>query len=70
MWEAGIEVNVHYIPVHLQPYYRGLGFTEGQYPVAEKYYACALTLPLYYNLSQRDLEQVCAALEKALISAG
>jgi UDP-4-amino-4,6-dideoxy-N-acetyl-beta-L-altrosamine transaminase len=70
MWEAGIEVNVHYIPVHLQPYYRGLGFTEGQYPVAEKYYARALTLPLYYNLSQRDLEQVCAALEKALISAG
>ena len=36
---AGIGVAVHYIPVHLQPYYRSLGFQAGDFPVAENYYA-------------------------------
>ena len=55
---AGINVNVHYIPVHTQPYYRNLGFNEGDFPQAEKYYAGAITLPLYYGLSEEDQDYV------------
>ena len=63
---AGIQVNVHYIPVHLQPYYRRLGFRSGQFPVAEHYYAQAISLPLYAGLSvaqqTRVIEEVASAL--------
>lgn len=62
----GIGVNVHYIPVHTQPYYRDLGFRHGQYPEAEKYYEEALTLPLYPTLSEQQQDEVVAALRKAL----
>jgi UDP-4-amino-4,6-dideoxy-N-acetyl-beta-L-altrosamine transaminase len=47
----GIGVNVHYIPVHLQPFYRKLGFKKGMYPNAEEYYKNALSLPLFPDLS-------------------
>ena len=50
----GIGVNVHYIPVHLQPYYRDLGFSEGHCPEAEAHGAEALTLPLHPGLSEAD----------------
>lgn len=63
---AGIGVNVHYIPVHLQPDYRRLGFAPGDYPVAEDYYARAITLPLYPGLSDAEQDQVVAALREAL----
>lgn len=63
---VGIQVNVHYIPVHLQPYYRRLGFRAGQFPVAERYYAQAISLPLYAGLSEaqqtRVIEEVASAL--------
>ena len=59
---AGIGVNVHYIPVHLQPYYRKLGFRPGQFPQAEEYYANAISLPMYFGLSSAQQEQVVAAL--------
>jgi UDP-4-amino-4,6-dideoxy-N-acetyl-beta-L-altrosamine transaminase len=62
----GIGVNVHYIPVHTQPYYRDLGFRHGQYPEAEKYYEEALTLPLYPTLSEQQQDEVVDALRKAL----
>jgi len=45
--ERGVGVNLHYIPVHLQPYYRQLGFEPGQYPEAETYYQEAISLPLF-----------------------
>ncbi len=64
--EAGIGVNVHYIPVHTQPYYRALGFREGDFPEAEKYYEGAITLPLYPGLSEGDQDTVIAAFRKAL----
>ncbi len=63
---AGIGVNVHYIPVHTQPYYRALGFKAGDYPVAEAYYAGAISLPMYAGLSTADQERVAAALREAL----
>ena len=62
----GIGVNVHYAPVHLQPYYRQLGFREGQYPEAEAYGREAITLPLYAAMSASMQEQVVTSLRGTL----
>jgi dTDP-4-amino-4,6-dideoxygalactose transaminase len=67
MRTAGIGVNVHYIPVHIQPYYQALGFVHGDFPEAEKYYAGALTLPLFPGLDEADQERVVEALQAALV---
>lgn len=66
MRSAGVGVNVHYIPVHLQPYYRRLGFARGDFPVAESYYAGAITLPMYPDLSEAQQDHVVATLREAL----
>ncbi|MBI3529693.1 MAG: UDP-4-amino-4,6-dideoxy-N-acetyl-beta-L-altrosamine transaminase [Betaproteobacteria bacterium] len=66
MREHGVAVNVHYIPVHLQPYYRALGYGEGYCPVAEKYYQQALSLPLFFALTDSEQDLVVDALRKAL----
>lgn len=66
MRERGIGVNVHYIPVHLQPYYRALGFGEGHCPVAEKYYQAALTLPLFPALTDAEQDTVGLVLREVL----
>jgi UDP-4-amino-4,6-dideoxy-N-acetyl-beta-L-altrosamine transaminase len=66
MHAAGIGVNVHYIPVHIQPYYQALGFRRGDFPAAEKYYAEALTLPLFPGLGEAGQAQVVEALQAAL----
>jgi len=63
---AGIGVNVHYIPVHLQPFYRRLGFAPGDFPQAEAYYDRALTLPLYPDMSEGAQDRVVEALRRAL----
>lgn len=63
---AGIGVNVHYIPVHLQPDYRRLGFGPGDFPVAEDYYSRAITLPLYPGLSDAEQDRVVSVLREAL----
>ena len=64
--EAGIGVNVHYIPVHRQPYYEALGFRAGQFPNAERYYAGAISLPMFPTLTETDQDTVIRALEAAL----
>lgn len=63
---AGINVNVHYIPVHTQPYYQKLGFAKGNFPEAEKYYERAITLPLYYGLSEDDQDYVIRKVKEVL----
>jgi len=63
---SGIRANVHYIPVHRQPYYEGLGFRRGDFPHAERYYDRAITLPLYPGLSDPEQDAVVAALRKAV----
>jgi UDP-4-amino-4,6-dideoxy-N-acetyl-beta-L-altrosamine transaminase len=63
---AGIGVNVHYIPVHLQPDYRRLGFKPGDFPVAEAYYAGALSLPLHARLTEPEQDFVVATLRNVL----
>lgn len=63
---AGVLVNVHYIPIHLQPFYRRLGFREGDFPNAEAYYAGAVSLPLYFSLSDEEQDYVVERLVDAL----
>jgi UDP-4-amino-4,6-dideoxy-N-acetyl-beta-L-altrosamine transaminase len=63
---AGIGVNVHYIPIHTQPYYQAMGFRRGAFPEAERYYEEAVTLPLYPTLSEGEQDRVVAEVEKAL----
>jgi UDP-4-amino-4,6-dideoxy-N-acetyl-beta-L-altrosamine transaminase len=63
---AGIGVNVHYIPIHTQPYYRALGFAPGDFPQAERYHRHALSLPLHPGLSEADQDLVAHALRQAL----
>jgi dTDP-4-amino-4,6-dideoxygalactose transaminase len=62
-----IGVNVHYIPVHTQPYYRNLGFSYGQFPESERYYNEVITLPLYsfmtVNEQNRVIESLCESLK-------
>jgi UDP-4-amino-4,6-dideoxy-N-acetyl-beta-L-altrosamine transaminase len=64
--EAGIGVNVHYIPVHLQPYYIRMGFKPGDFPEAEKYYAEGITLPLYPTMGTQGQDQVIQSVTQAL----
>lgn len=62
----GIGVNLHYIPVHTQPYYQQLGFQWGDFPNAEAYYQEAISLPLYYGLTLAQQDQVIQALKQVL----
>ncbi len=62
----GVAANLHYLPVHLQPYYRRLGFADGQFPDAEAYAESALTLPLYPSMSDAQQDAVIAALRDIL----
>lgn len=64
--EQGIGVNLHYIPVHTQPYYQRMGFKSGDYPEAERYYGEAISLPIYPLLTTEEQNQVVTALIKAL----
>ncbi|MBQ8699418.1 MAG: UDP-4-amino-4,6-dideoxy-N-acetyl-beta-L-altrosamine transaminase [Schwartzia sp.] len=66
MRQRGVQLNLHYIPVHTQPYYRNLGFRQGDFPVSEKYYEEAVTLPIYYDLTDEQQEIVVRALKEVL----
>jgi len=61
---AGVGVNLHYIPVHRQPYYEKLGFKEGHCPEAERYYAEAISLPMYPGLTEAQQDRVVTALRE------
>lgn len=63
---AGIGVNLHYIPVHLQPYYREQGFTEGDFPEAERYYAQAISLPMFAALTDEQQDYVVEQLRRTV----
>ncbi|MCL7939452.1 UDP-4-amino-4,6-dideoxy-N-acetyl-beta-L-altrosamine transaminase [Halomonas sp. ATCH28] len=64
--EKGIGVNLHYIPVHTQPYYQAMGFQAGDFPEAQRYYAEAISLPMFPTLSDAQQDAVVAALKQAL----
>ncbi|MGE7991323.1 UDP-4-amino-4,6-dideoxy-N-acetyl-beta-L-altrosamine transaminase [Pseudomonas sp. NPDC089554] len=66
MRAAGVGVNLHYIPIHLQPYYRDLGFKPGDFPQAEAYYTQALSLPMYPDLTDAQQDHVVDSLRRLL----
>ena len=62
--EEGIGTQVHYIPIHLQPYYqRAFGYQKGDYPLAEDYYEKALSIPLYPRMEEADQDHVIAVIK-------
>ena len=63
---AGIGVNLHYIPVHTQPFYQDLGHRLGDYPEAERYYAEAISLPMFPTMTDADIERVAEAVKRAV----
>jgi UDP-4-amino-4,6-dideoxy-N-acetyl-beta-L-altrosamine transaminase len=65
---ADIGVNLHYIPVYLQPYYQGLGFKSGYCTEAERYYAEAISLPMYASLTHVQQDYVMSSLQAAITS--
>ncbi|MDX2320733.1 MAG: UDP-4-amino-4,6-dideoxy-N-acetyl-beta-L-altrosamine transaminase [Moritella sp.] len=64
--ENGIGVNLHYIPVHLQPYYQKMGFKHGDFPAAEHYYQDAISLPLFHIMTEQQQDEVVSVLTRIL----
>jgi len=62
----GIGVNLHYIPIHLQPYYRNMGFCPGDFPLSEAYYSRAMSIPLFATMTEAQQEKVIGTLESVL----
>ena len=61
-----IGVNLHYIPVHTQPFYQKMGFNKGDFPEAERYYSEAISLPMYSRLSELQQDEVVQAIEQVM----
>jgi UDP-4-amino-4,6-dideoxy-N-acetyl-beta-L-altrosamine transaminase len=61
-----IMVNLHYIPVHTQPYYQSMGFKPGDYPEAEQYYREAISIPMHVNLTDAEQQFVVSSLREAM----
>jgi dTDP-4-amino-4,6-dideoxygalactose transaminase len=61
LYELGLGVNVHYIPVYLHPYYRQLGYQKGLCPVSEAVYESMITLPLFAKMTEQDADRVIQA---------
>ncbi|KZL01868.1 MULTISPECIES: UDP-4-amino-4,6-dideoxy-N-acetyl-beta-L-altrosamine transaminase [unclassified Pseudovibrio] len=64
--DAGIGVNLHYIPIHIQPYYQNLGFRPGDFPNAEAYYSKSLSIPLHSGMCDEDVHRVVNSLKEVL----
>lgn len=64
--EQGIGVNLHYIPVHTQPYYAQMGFKPEDFPVAQNYYREAISIPMFQTMTNEQQDQVVVAIAKAL----
>jgi len=64
--ERGIGVNLHYIPVHTQPYYQDMGFVDGDFPESERYYSEAISLPMFHGMSEEQQDIVVQTLTDIL----
>ncbi len=64
--EDSIGVNVHYIPIHTQPYYQQLGFVKGDFPNSEAYYDRTISIPLFHTMTLEQQDEVCDALMRVL----
>jgi len=63
-----IMVNLHYIPVHTQPYYQRMGFKKGDFPEAERYYSEAISIPMHPMLTRKEQDYVIASLKEAMFT--
>lgn len=63
----GLGVNLHYIPIHTQPFYKALGFVDGQFPNAEQYYQEAISIPLFHSMTSVEQQEVIDVLKRVLI---
>ena len=64
--ENGVGVNLHYIPVHFQPYYQKMGFKQGDFPHAESYYSNAISLPMFHGMTYEQQDEVISKLTQIL----
>ena len=64
--ENGIGVNLHYIPVHTQPYYQAMGFTKGDFPESERYYQEAISLPMFHGMTEEQQNTVVRVVTEIL----
>ena len=64
--KKGIYTNVHYLPIHLQPFFKKLGFKTNQFPNSEKYGREALSIPIYPNLNTKDQNKVIKEIKKLI----
>jgi len=62
----GVGVNLHYIPIHMQPYFQNMGFKKGNFPIVEDYYSRAISIPIYQGLTTELQDKVVAVLKKIL----
>ncbi|MEZ9570538.1 UDP-4-amino-4,6-dideoxy-N-acetyl-beta-L-altrosamine transaminase [Vibrio splendidus] len=62
----GIGVNLHYIPVHTQPYYQAMGFAEGDFPESERYYQEAISLPMFHGMTEEQQNTVVRVVTEIL----
>jgi UDP-4-amino-4,6-dideoxy-N-acetyl-beta-L-altrosamine transaminase len=67
--ENGIGVNLHYIPIHLQPYYQNMGFNYNDFPAAEHYYQEAISLPMFHIMTEEQQDEVVSVLTHILLSS-
>lgn len=63
----GIGVNLHYIPVHTQPYYKNMGFKQGDFPSSEAYYNRAISIPLFHSMTFEQQDEVVRVLTEVLV---
>jgi len=64
--EKGIGVNLHYIPVHTQPYYQAMGFSDGDFPESERYYQEAISLPMFHSMTEEQQDTVVSVVTEVL----
>lgn len=64
--ENGVGVNLHYIPVHVQPYYQAMGFKPGDFPEAERYYSEAISIPMFHGMTEEQQKEVVSVLKSVL----
>ena len=65
--KSGINLQVHYIPVHIQPFYEeNFGFRIGDFPIAEKFYRDEISLPIYPNLEKQEVKYIIRKINELL----
>ncbi len=65
--KKGVMINLHYRPIHLQPYYKKIGFKQGDFPIAEDYGSSAISLPLYIDLSFNEQKKIIGILKSIIL---